>query len=221
MTYEIQRAIKFWYQFDDFFNPRFGHISDDIRQAYNYERRLLRLWIKNRVNNTYPQGFISAFINDTQFIEAIKVMAEHQIRIIDDNFQGDSEIELRSFEDFAQGILYDNSRMNTQKIHMMDEKFGYHHWHVFIRAAAFIEDSERWLQIDRNVGLAWAIQSMLRPRQDHHGENPNNLARKDLIDKLRPAWLSRSFDELDNEFDTYDLRRAYGYVSRPTRNSNQ
>lgn len=60
---------------------------------------------------------------------------------------------------FGQGILYDARRSPGQKLHKMDGNpptplIGYKRWHVFIRGAVLIgEDSARWLQIDRNVGL--------------------------------------------------------------------
>jgi len=209
-TSDLEREIKFWYQFDDFFNPRFQHVPADVLSAYNYEPRLLESWTKNRISGTYPQGFIDTFKNDQKFVDAIKLLAKHQTTIMDDNFHGDRGIERKAFEDFAQGILYDQNRIDTQKIHMMNEGFGYQRWHAFIRAAVFVgEDTERWLGIDRNVGMAWAIQSKLTPHQDKQGENPNNPARTDVVDQLRPVWPSRSFEEIDNAFDAEELRKLF------------
>lgn len=57
---------------------------------------------------------------------------------------------------------------------------GYHRWHAFIRAAVLLGvDKNIWLQIDRYVGLAWAIQSEAKIIQD----SPNNpsLGRVEII----------------------------------------
>jgi hypothetical protein len=76
---------------------------------------------------------------------------------------------------------------------------GYKRWHAFIRGAVLIgEDSTRWLQIDRNVGLAWEIQLQSKIEED----NPNNPGlQPDRINELRNVWLARTFDELDDAFD--------------------
>lgn len=92
---------------------------------------------------------------------------------------------------------------------MMDEgAFGYRRWHIFIRSAVLINNGsdkslDTWLQIDRDVGLAYAIDSIQHPRQsDRTGNNPNNPeSNPNVLEELRSLWLPRSFEELDKAFD--------------------
>jgi hypothetical protein len=77
---------------------------------------------------------------------------------------------------------------------------GHHRWHAIIRATVLGGgDAGRWLQIDRNVGLAWAIQREAHPVSSKPN-NPGLPAAR--IAELRTTWLSRSSVELDEAFDT-------------------
>jgi hypothetical protein len=77
---------------------------------------------------------------------------------------------------------------------------GYHVWRAFIMASVMVgADAKRWLQIDRNVGLAWAIQSEARPVEDAP-DNPGLLSAR--LAQLRLIWLQLSFDQLDTAFDS-------------------
>ena len=56
------------------------------------------------------------------------------------------------------------------------------------------------LQLDRNIGLSWAIQKKMMPMQDdditdtNPGKNPNNQGIHSIsLNKLRDFWLSQSF----------------------------
>jgi hypothetical protein len=98
-----------------------------------------------------------------------------------------------------------------------DPPVSYHRWHATIRAAVMVgADAERWLQIDRNVGLAWAIQSEARPIQDAPGNRGLPPAR---LEELRSTWQAFSFDELDRAFDSFPYpagidRHAAAQVAR-------
>src|SRR5215207_7015523 len=48
-------------------------------------------------------------------------------------------------------------------------------------------DADRWLIVDRNVSLAWAIQSLLKPVQDTHDNPPLT---SDQLEKFREKWLT-------------------------------
>lgn len=134
-------------------------------------------------------------------------MAQKQLDIIIKIFGNDIENQQRAFEDFGQGILFDDRppRPVNNRIHMMDEgQFGFYSWHTFIRTTALLNyESERWLNLDRHIGLACAINSELKPRQStNDGNNPNNseISPK-MLDKLCSFWLTLNFEELDTEFD--------------------
>jgi hypothetical protein len=47
-------------------------------------------------------------------------------------------------------------------------------------------NEKRWIQIDRCVGLLWAIQSILKPK-DNHPHNPKLL--RHILDQLRVIWF--------------------------------
>ena len=67
-----------------------------------------------------------------------------------------------------------------------------------------VGDAAYWLQINRYVGLAWAIQSIAGPKEDvPGGGNPKNPRLEDTILKSqRERWFDLTFDELDVAFDS-------------------
>jgi hypothetical protein len=77
-----------------------------------------------------------------------------------------------SFEEFGQGIHFDPRRPVTDKGHTMDrssngETVGYHAGGTFICAAVLVgADAQRWLGVDRRVGLAWASHTVAIPCED-------------------------------------------------------
>jgi hypothetical protein len=76
---------------------------------------------------------------------------------------------------------------------------AYHAWHAFIRAVVLLgADEQRWLRMNRNVGLAWAIQNEARPTDDRP-DNPPLAAER--LEALRAAWLVLDAKELDDAFD--------------------
>ncbi|TLX86926.1 MAG: hypothetical protein E6K97_09960 [Thaumarchaeota archaeon] len=95
------------------------------------------------------------------------------------SFGNDIESEQRAFEDFGQGILFDDRRPRplNNRVHMMDEgQFGFYMWHTFVRTAVLLDqDPQRWIHVDRHICLACAIDSIQHPRQSTNDSNkPNN-----------------------------------------------
>jgi hypothetical protein len=72
---------------------------------------------------------------------------------------------------------------------------GYHRWHAFIRATELMDlgSKDRWIQIDRYVGLAWVIQCKQIPKDS------------DVLDSLGVTWLQKSFEDLDKAFGLYEV----------------
>jgi hypothetical protein len=134
-------------------------------------------------------------------------LAQKQLDIINKSFGNNTESQQRAFEDFGQGILFDDRspRPLSNRVHMMDEgQFGFYRWHTLIRTALLLnQESEMWLHVDRHIGLACSIDSVQRPRQStNDGNNPNNSEiSPEKLDKLRSFWLQLNFEELDAEFD--------------------
>jgi hypothetical protein len=68
-----------------------------------------------------------------------------------------------------------------------------------IRAAIAADaDQDRWLHINRCVGLAWQIQALAKPQADDPA-NPGLPAAQCV--GLRARWMAMSADQLDTEFD--------------------
>jgi hypothetical protein len=212
ISYSRDLAIEFWNHFDNTFLK--GPVPKKVTDAYDVLFKdgfdhWLDLWRKNRRLGTYPKGFIDEISSLNK--DKILILANTQLEIMDLYFDGDSELERRAFEDFGQGVLFDNKHWRgNDSVHKMDfggpnqtPPRGYHRWHTFIQAIIFAGgDSDRWLMINRHVGLAWAIQSELTPN-DNVPNNPE--LHSDRLDQLRVSWLKRSFEELNVAFEKYPV----------------
>ena len=204
MPYSQKVAIDFWFEFDNVFkNDPPEEILNAYGQLGNIDRPRLS-WSAHRKNGTYPDGYR----DDMKAIQApLLFLSGKQVEVMDKYFQGDPEMERRSFEDFGQGILFDDRREPTQKLHMMDTSgpanppIGYHRWHPFIRAAVLLgADAGRWLTINRNVALAWAIQSFLKPVQDKKDNPPLT---DEQMQAFRGKYMQMNEAALDSGFDSF------------------
>jgi hypothetical protein len=220
MKYTRNIANDFWYKLDEHTAfRRTSEVDHAIGKLFSFDFDLYKCYEHHWENKTFPDGFIEEISKIDGFRDSVVLLAKLQSKTMDEFLNNDPDIELRTFEDFAQGVLFDARRAMGYKIHKMNggpfpgwnrkifPPKGYHYWHAFIRSYVLLEgESDRWLMIDRYVGLAWAIQSLLKPYNDI-GFNPNNpeLSQK-CLEQLRKIWLSRSFGELDVAFETYKSR---------------
>ena len=204
MIYSRQLGANFWYEFDNFF---LWDERQDVLQAFGNISDLDRIFKEHKINDTYPIDFLNEVKQEPERINSIIFLAQKQLDILNKSFGNDNESEQRAFEDFGQGILFDDRapRPVNNRVHMMDEgQFGFYRWHTFIRTAVLLNhEPERWLNVDRHIGLACAIDSKQRPRQStNDGSNPNNSEiSPEMLDKFRSFWLPLNFEELDTEFD--------------------
>ena len=204
MKYSRKIGTNFWYEFDNFF---LWDERQDVLNAFGNISDLDRICKEHKINGTYPIDFINEVKQDDERITSIIFLAQKQLDIIVKNFGNDIKCEQRAFEDFGQGILYDDRqpRPVNNRIHMMDEgQFGFYRWHTFVRTAVLLDYKPgRWLDVDRHIGLACAIHSKQQPRQSvNDGKNPNNPKIHPIIlDKLRSFWLPLYFEGLDRESD--------------------
>lgn len=206
MTNRRDRSTEFWFEFDNVFNLQFGQVPDDVQAAYDAIPRVrnpARRWRETRAAQTYPERFRTEM---QEIRDPLLFLSAKQAELLDRHFAGDADAERAAFEHFGEGVLFDDRRDEGDKIHKMDHgadgiPSGYHVWHPFIIASVMVgADADRWLQIDRNVALAWAIQSEARPVEDapdNPGLPPARLA------ELRSAWQDLSFDQLDTAFDSF------------------
>jgi hypothetical protein len=211
-------VMEFWFEFDNTFNPGFGQVDDAILEAYTATGApfgITGLWRQHRAAGTYPLGFAAAM---RPTAASLLILAELQLEIIDRHFGGDAAAEQAAFEEFGQGLHFDPRRPAGDKVHKMDRRpdgatSGYHNWHAFIRAAVLVgADAHRWLTVDREVGLAWAIQTAAMPREDATDNPPLPEAR---LAALRQVWLSMTETELDTAFDSRPFPAAH-LVNSPT-----
>jgi hypothetical protein len=202
-------SMEFWFEFDNFFNPGFGEVGDDVLAAYAATGGAFAIrnrWRAHVENGTYPEKFRDEMAANR---DALLQLADQQLAILDEHFGGDADAEQLAFEEFGQGLNFDDRRPDGDKVHKMDTggpdrpPVAYHAWHAFIRAVTLVgADEERWLRLNRFVGLAWAIQNEARPADD----DPNNEPLpEERLEKLREAWLPLDADQLDKLFFEHPL----------------
>jgi hypothetical protein len=199
-----QEIIDFWYQFDNTFhfeilpavNEYYQQIFFNFTEGFDH---LNARWMFHRRNNSYPDGFKNEI---EPLRDAIIGLAKMQVMKIDAGLNKNAHIEQKAFEDFGQGILYDERR--PLRLHKMDGNppeplIGYFRWHTFIQSTILLgENIQRWLQLDRYVGLAWAIQS-ITPIQEQDPNNPG--LDPNTLNQLREKWLSLPSEQMDNKFE--------------------
>jgi hypothetical protein len=203
----ITHEIDFWTEFDNTFHwnltPETSDLfvkifNDKFTNHTNFDV-VYNSWSDHRSIGDYPQGFMEQF---TSVKAEISTLSDMQLGIIDKYFLNDLNGLQKSFEDFGSGVLYDPNRPNDP-IHKMDDftgpPIGYHRWHTFIRIFTLLTEvpSKKtiWLNIDRFVGLAWALQST-------KSSSDSNIP-QEKMNELRTKWLELDFDKLDKEFDSY------------------
>ena len=202
-------SMEFWFEFDNFFNSSFGEQdpeADAALVAVGGPFAISRSWHKHRNEGTYPDGFAADM---TPLKAPLMKLAEQQLAIFDRHFHGDAAAEQNAFEEFGQGLNFDDRRPDGDKVHKMDDRSpaepprAYHAWHAFIRAVVLLgADEERWLGVNRNLALAWGIQAEARPPDDTPDNPPLPEAR---LDELRAAWLALDVDGLNDTFDNSPL----------------
>jgi hypothetical protein len=204
MVYTRELGSNFWNEFDNFF---LWDKRQDVLKAVGDTSDLDTILMEHKNNDTYPVGYINEVKQDEDRINSVIFLSQKQLDIMNKIFGNDIESEQRAFEDFGQGVLYDDRdrRPVNNRVHMMDAgQFGFYRWHTFIGTAVLLnQNPQRWLHVDRHIGLAGAIDSIQHPKQSSDdGSNPNNSEiSPEMLDKLRSFWLQLSFEELDTEFD--------------------
>ncbi len=203
MPYTRQQGNDFWFEYDDHF---LFHPSTEVRQALQIIRGadyIRTRWKERRRTNTYPAGFLT---DVTTLRAGLVTLSRHQLQIVDRHFPADTESLRLAFEDFGQGVLFDDRRQPGTKVHMMDTSspanppIGYHRWHTIISALLLLDiDAARWAELNKYVTLAWAIQSEALPVQDTH--NPGLSAIR--VQAHRDFWLLKTLPELDAAFDSF------------------
>jgi hypothetical protein len=140
----------------------------------------------------------------------ITALLDIQLQIIGAHLQAPDDVRL-AFEDFAQGVLFDNRppRPPGRHIHMMDGNpdnwVGYRRWAAILRAAEVVGHPrpDAVAQVKRCVLLAWAIQSEADPDQTSP-DNPGLPAAR--LEVLRNVWMTVSDAVADWAIGTHEFR---------------
>jgi hypothetical protein len=198
LKYSREIGIKFWYEFDDAFNPPFngelGSMAIDTAVLISdFDKSM------NPMNGTLDFEKFKNDVASRNLDQELNTLADKQLEImagnflVNENFSDISSLQL-AFEDFGQGVLYDRAHDDERtlklpsgkpaidpqtgnpmifRIHTMDDHGSYKWWHVFIRAYVSSNggDANKWLAIDKLVALSSLIFSAVRPKQAYHFPN--------------------------------------------------
>jgi hypothetical protein len=201
MAYTPEMGRRFWFEFDNATqgDPNFGTL---ISRAGGFG--IQTDYRQTRMAGAYPAAFRQKFLPRREEWKSIAELQTDMIGELLDNAWSNVQ---GAFEDFGQGTLFDSDprRDDGNRIHMMDgqvgtQLVGYHRWHASIRAIQFLEigDNDWWETLNRLLGLAWAIQSFAKPRQQNM---PNPALADGDLQTLRTAWLSLTPDRRDRQYD--------------------
>lgn len=211
MAYTRDIGRDFWRDFDNqTLFQRTPEVTDAMNRAYfahglNFDSVMDGLRSSFAAAD-HPAPFVALTqVGQQGFVD----LAQIQLGIMLSHLEDATSIQ-RAFEDFGQGVLFDDrpGRPAGRKIHMMDGTpdtwVGYHRWHAFSRAAMLLgADANLWLHIDRCVALAWAIQTEANPTvdlPDNPGLPPNRMQ------ALRDAWMFVPVEKLDWAFVNHRTR---------------
>jgi hypothetical protein len=200
---------EFWYQFDNkMLWRRLPAVDEAINRAY-FQNGFQSLdgpadvFRRSFEEPDHPRLFIDRVAPGRDgFLD----LARLQLEVIETHLTDDDAIR-RAFEDFGQGVLYDDRppRPTGFHVHMMDGTpanwVGWQRWNANIRASQELgANSNRWSHINRCVGLAWAIQTEANPIQD----NSTNAGLPSVrLDRLSSVWMNLETPTLDWAFATH------------------
>jgi hypothetical protein len=115
--------MDFWYNFDNFFlfsasDSTRSHIVN-IRRTFDINRRFTKHYKDGTVNTLFKEEIV----NNPSVLESIKQLSYDQLKIINDTFQGNKELERTAFEYFGQGLLFDDllERMANLEGRLLEE----------------------------------------------------------------------------------------------------
>jgi hypothetical protein len=194
---------EFWFTLDDQF---LFHPTAEIGAAYGeigMPDTITNLRVDHREAGTYPAGFEA---DVTPMRDALTLLSTKQLAIFDQHLGPEPDALRQAFEEFGQGIHFDVRRPPGMRVHMMDASgpanpaVGFHRWHAIICAQVVLGiDADRWTEIDRCLGIGWAVQSEAQPVQ---GTAANPPLAPERVKLLRDRWMARTPEEIDDAFDS-------------------
>lgn len=198
------RANQLWYELDQvsYFNasPEFKQAISDVGAALGnpggVEAGIGQLYLSTRKAGTYPDAFIAPF---TTVRDQMELISSTQVQVFNTYYGCDPHGLVAAMGDFGQGILFDPRRPAGVMVHMMNghPPLGYHVWHAFNRAFAFLGISAAfWNKFDHLVAFGWAVQSTAKPVTDAH----NPPLPKPVMQSLARQYLHMLPDQADEAF---------------------
>jgi hypothetical protein len=109
-----KQIMDFWYEFDLFFNRDFFESplkseQENTIQTYTYESQLMGNWfLMLNDKQNYPNNFKNFIVNSDNIINSINHLSKYQIQIIKEKLGDDESLIEKAFQDFGQGVLYDD-----------------------------------------------------------------------------------------------------------------
>lgn len=211
MPYTREKGRDFWFDFDNqTLFRRTPAMADALNRAY-FAHGLTFDSVMNGLRVSFAQpDHPASFLNLVQVgQQGFLDLAHLQLGIMESHLEDAAGIQ-SAFEDFGQGVLFDDrpGRPIGRRIHMMDGTpdtwVGYHRWHAFARAAVLLgADADRWEHINRCTALAWAIQTEADPPVD----NPNNQGlAANVLQGLGDVWMGLPIDKVDWAFVNHASR---------------
>ncbi len=188
MSYNPQAATDFFFDFDNFTNPPWPVQGTSTPTnppppspgTVNAEQVIFGI-----AQQFYTLGASDFEQLAQQNAGSLSVVINITTTLVQQHFGGFNECLQLGFEDFAQGVLFDERR-NTEAygfwpLHCMDAVYdaeakefhampytpnGYYYWYGSIRANSLLPgaDQPSWLQFGRCLALAAAIQNAAQPK---------------------------------------------------------
>ncbi|ASO19097.1 hypothetical protein FHR81_001364 [Actinoalloteichus hoggarensis] len=198
-----RRANEMWFQFDDI---TLYHRIPEVEQAFLDMHAVFGDGFVTLVYDTWLElsaspGYSAEFAEFAAPIRApLRVLSRVQLGVVDAFYRPRSPRLVDAFSFFGQGLLFDPRRAELGlEVHMMegDPTLSYHLWHAFLRAMMVLDvDRARWAELDRLIGLAWALQSIAKPR----AREINPPLPDETVRRLRGIWLPRTSVQTDLAF---------------------
>jgi hypothetical protein len=212
LMYTRDMGRDFWFDFDNqTLWQRTAAVTAAVKAAYFDQGLSFDTMADALVASWLGDGHPATFRTRVQAgRDGIIALVDIQLQILDAHLQTPEDVRL-AFEDFGQGVLFDDRppRPPERHIHMMDGSpdnwVGFRRWFAILRAAELLDHPrpDAVAHLKRCVQLAWAIQSEADPNQT----SPNNPGLPDARRQLlRGVWMPITDAVAEWAFATHQFR---------------
>ena len=221
---EEQKERDLWYEFDNYYEwnsrqedpERHTAIFDMTRWSDQQDfGSLTNKWLREYLGTGTGSGVVNNMNKLTPYY--IEVFERYFGKDYDAQTDVIDSFQWNAFVDYGLGTLYDPREPRSTEdrkyyVHVMDiGTYGYMRWHRFNWIASILypqegktpSSADRWLYLDRLVGITGELHSRSKPRQSGiDGSEPDNPPNGDNmtkveIHKVSESWLSLGFEEIE------------------------